>query len=154
MSIITLFLGKNRFNLRHFYLQCLFQESEVSCCSAQLCHLQCPPALCVPRLSVDPANSLKAGAREEPGFVGVSQEKEPIENSIQWYYFFSTREITAMQTSFGNSDPFLLMSLHSVDQKCLHKNAFYLQNGLFSPPRTLYNSELSPLMPQESHPTV
>lgn len=87
ISIITLFLGKNRFNLHHFYLQCLFQESEDSL----LLHTAlpsamspCPLVLCVPRVSVDPESSLRAEAKEEPGFVEFSQEKEPIQNSVQW----------------------------------------------------------------------
>lgn len=41
VSVITLFLGKNRLSLHHFYLQYLFQEFEDS---PLLCHLQCPPA--------------------------------------------------------------------------------------------------------------
>ena len=41
ISIITLFLGKNRFNLHHFYLQCLFQESEDSL----LLHTALPSAM-------------------------------------------------------------------------------------------------------------
>lgn len=41
ISIITLFLGKNRFNLHHSYLQCLFQESEDSL----LLHIALPSAM-------------------------------------------------------------------------------------------------------------
>ena len=46
ISMITLFLGKNRFNLHHFYLQCLFQESVESLLfhtAPQSALSSCPP---------------------------------------------------------------------------------------------------------------
>ena len=78
ISIITLFLGRNRFNLHHFACNIFSRNITPDTFADSLQfpefgHLQCPLAflvLCAP--GVDPGSSLKAGPGEDPVFVGPS----------------------------------------------------------------------------------
>ena len=83
ISIITLFLGKNRFNLHHFTCNIFSRNITPDTFADSLQYLlfgclQCPLAFwcsVLQGVSMDPGSSLKAGARGRSSFCGALLRK-------------------------------------------------------------------------------